>query len=94
MRIDKNPYGWSLDDDDQKAKPADEPEESKLGFLYQHVWYFYTKCSILYVTCLCAEFRLYCIVNNFEKPPKVTSLNGNGTRANGKESRRRFAKRF
>ena len=32
MRIDKNPYGWSLEKESQKAKPADEPTESKLGF--------------------------------------------------------------
>ena len=32
MRIDKNPYGWSLDKENQKAKPADEPAESKVGF--------------------------------------------------------------
>ena len=33
MRIDKNPYGWSLDKESQKAKPADEPTESKVGFI-------------------------------------------------------------
>jgi len=30
MRADKNPYGWSLDNENQKAKPADEPKDSKL----------------------------------------------------------------
>ena len=34
MRIDKNPYGWSLEKESQKAKPADTPTESKLGFQY------------------------------------------------------------
>ena len=33
MRIDKNPYGWSLDKESQKAKPADEPTESKVCFI-------------------------------------------------------------
>ena len=43
MRIDKNPYGWSLDENDQNAKPAkpaDEPEESKFGFkVFQKLYY-------------------------------------------------------
>ena len=44
MRIDKNPYGWSLEKESQKAKPADEPTESKLGFISSKI--LHTVCSI------------------------------------------------
>ena len=67
MRIDKNPYGWSLDKENQKAKPADEPTESKVGFEdrksteYPFMQHAHTVCDCRY---------------HLIKPFKVTCFNG------------------